>query len=298
MKKSYDSSDSKHTLDPNSPFEHLLHYLELDHTKVTHLIDILHHTHGEEAKNIHQHKTPTEALDWLLRTTQNFWLRTSGKERWEIKDPEEWLKNKSVLINCLAQLGFTRSILPTRASYDHAILLSAVAPKFEKRLNFLEHLFQQGLTINNLYLVGGSRKLLPELEKSYIDLLGINATELDMLVHLTHEAAHRGSLPKNLNIVAVDTPIQKNEDGTHRRPNTEDTIHSWLEHHPQPGSVLCISCQPYVKYQGAIVKSVTKNDFFVDAVGAEIRTHEKISIILDSFARYIYTMNRISKGLN
>ena len=78
-----------------------------------------------------------------------------------------------------------------------------------------------------------------------------------------------------------------------RRPNTTDTIVDWISRSPKPGSCLVISNQPYVLYQGAVVRVVCPQ-FQVDTVGKAARPEGLKSVdVLDSIAKWLYGENLI-----
>lgn len=75
------------------------------------------------------------------------------------------------------------------------------------------------------------------------------------------EAAHilwdETDLPegmRHLSVVFVAVPM-KNEDGSLKRPNTEDPIIAWLEVSPNPCKVLFVTDQPFCGYQFAVIKT-------------------------------------------
>lgn len=97
------------------------------------------------------------------------------------------------------------------------------------------------------------------------------------------------------------TVIDNNGNERVTRPTTADTVIKWItEYNPEPGHCVSISNQPYVYYQEAVMRGIMKKNgmleqgFSVEGIGMsdiiDFDTFKnKIAVILDNFARTIYT---------
>jgi hypothetical protein len=90
--------------------------------------------------------------------------------------------------------------------------------------------------------------------------------------------------------------MQQAQNGTLRRPNTQDTIDEWLRsYNPQPGSILALSNQPYIGYQDAVLRKALPKTFDVETVGNACSNNTKSTVIIDSLARWIYNEHLIAQ---
>jgi hypothetical protein len=237
----------------------------------------------------------------IVSATQKAWLRPAGKERWEMEMSFE--DKRSQLIPLFEQLGFVCEVVPRYDHYDYVLVLGALAERVRTRLAYLKHLWENGVKFDSIVFLGGSRPLQPDLESSEILLNRYHAelpasstwqfdgvlptTELEMMRFIFEQA----DLPdqwKTLPLVWVDAPMIQTPEGKLRRPNTEDTIKTWLKQQPKPGRCLVISNQPYVYYQDAVVRTHLSGDFTIDSVGKSAEAGYAVSLYLDTIARTLY----------
>ncbi|HSW74224.1 MAG TPA: hypothetical protein VLG71_03635, partial [Candidatus Limnocylindria bacterium] len=171
------------------------------------------------------------------------------------------------------------------------------------RLAYLIKLWNQGIRFDTLVFHGSQRPRDPQVEPERILLnnnvpdLPINAawqfsgslpaTEYDMIrmvIEQTEFPAAMVAIPK----IVIDCPMLPTANGSLVRPTTGDVVTAWLATKPQPGSCLCISNQPYVGYQDAVVATLVPSTFTTETVGPVLEQPEKIAVVLDSVARWLY----------
>jgi len=272
--------------------EILLHYIIDDQGNsspaLLELLDFLEIEHNNTLKSI-------------VDTTQKKWLRQTGKERWEME--EKFPEKRQKLINLFDQLGTIKEIKPQKKQYDYVLFFGASFPAFKRRLNFLFQLWNDGIRFNTVVFLGGQRPLDPQLESPEILLdtatnsfpykkawelkTEMPQTEIDMMKFVFDQA----ELPQGfelVNLVFVDTPMQKTDSGQPRRPITVDTINKWLKTYPKPGSLLVISSQPHVGYQDTVARTVLPSHFSIETVGAAAGPGLKTAVYLDNLARWLY----------
>lgn len=224
-----------------------------------------------------------QAAEWLHDVTQENMLRPAGKERYQCAESAELDAMRSRLVPLLQELGLVDPVRPKHMHYDHVLVLGAMQPAVENRLDILEQVSNEGATFGRIHLLGSERTLAPEREPLAASLA--DKTEMGMMEQsfIRKSAAWSKEL-QNTPVTAVDTRMRT--DGT--RPNTADTVAAWLDSGVQPGRVLVISNQPYVQYQDAAVKSLMPAGFEVETIGAAADVScMKLVAACDSVARQV-----------
>ena len=241
-------------------------------------------------------------LKTIVEATQKEWLRGSRKERWEI--PEQYEEKREEIISGLEQLNCVYKISAEKKQYRYAIVLGALASRVRSRLAFLIDQWNSGVRFDELIFLGGTRPLHTKLENKELLLDSHNKelpfkkdwklegplpkTEYEMIKMIFDQSDLPDELKKNVVVTFIDTPMQKKSDGTLRRPNTEDTIGSWLSENPKPGTCLVISNQPYVGYQDSVVRTLLPKDFYIETIGCEAYHDLPIVVHLDNITRWLY----------
>ncbi len=240
-------------------------------------------------------------LESIVQATQKEWLRQAGKERWQVE--EKYAELHEQLMPYLEKVITLQEIKPLQKQYDYAVILGATVSRIRMRLAYLADLWHSGLRVNNIVFLTGQRPLDPEQEKPE-NLLNANngilpfkkdwqapkqlpTMETDM-AKLVYDQAN---LPENLRVIPVefiDAPAQKTQPGAMRRPNTLDTINSWLKTNPKPGFCLCVSTQPHIGYQDAVMRTYMPAAFQLETVGPAAWSSVHNVIILDALARWLY----------
>lgn len=228
------------------------------------------------------------------------WMRQENKERWELGDL--FSEKNAVIFSLFQELDMVDTIQPSASTYDHGIILGSTLESIRIRIRHLADILKEGVHIKKLTFLCSQRSLDKNLENKatlYDANNGILAfkkewkpphktpkTETEMVQMVLDQS----DLPIDFtahNTTIIDTPNQINHEGSIRRANTADTVLYWLETaHPFKGSILAISNQPYVGYQGAVLKTVLADQFTIETVGKT--DHEKIAVILDCLARWLY----------
>ena len=249
-------------------------------------------------------------LAGIIKATQRTqdkggWLRTPGKERWEVK--EIFPEKRAQLMIIFDKLSVIQEIRPTRIYYDCAIIFGDTVHSIRSSLKYLVELWKKGVRFGCIVVLVGQRPLDPGLESPKI-LLDKNNTMLPF----KHDWQLTGDLPTtetgaaklifaqsrlpaewdNLSIMFVDTPMQPTKTGKLRRPNTQDSILCWLETDPKPDSILAISNQPLVHYRDTVFRCSISKAFSLETVGKATCLQERMTVLLDNMARWLYQENK------
>jgi len=207
----------------------------------------------------------------LLPYLQKHWMQ-AGKERWEMKALYE--DRKEAAIPLLREIGCIDELEAKNNHYDYALVLGATRFRMEKRLDFLQKQIEKGVEIGQIVLLSGDRKLDPEIEAFPKEL----KTEAELFIYLYENHPLYGKTP----FTVVDS---KPEFG--RRPTTATTLRDWIATKPSPGRCLAVSCQPFVGYQEAVIKSILPHPFSVEAIGPALENPYPLAIYLDNFAKWL-----------
>ncbi len=219
------------------------------------------------------------SLEGIVAITQKHWVQR-GKERWQF-DPYEEGK-KATALPFLKALHCVDAIYPEKTNFDYALLLGGSCDDTQTRIAFLLDLWKSGVRFNHIVILTGQRALDPELESQFFYL----ATETQMMLHLWEK-----SVPADLRalpLTVVDSPQQKQNDGTWRRPNTQSTVLDWRKTQPPPGTCLAISSQPYIGRQDFILKANLPTAFAITTVGPAAEADVSLAIYLDNLATWLY----------
>lgn len=201
------------------------------------------------------------------------YVRKTGSERWEMKElPEE---KKEIVFDWAAKHGMYAACVPALDHYDKALIFGSTKLGMKVRFDHLIKLWQQGVRFDEVvWLTGDCVHNAPEGTH--------NETEA------AHELWEEATLPegmKGLPVVFVATPMKP--DG--KRPNTTDTIVTWLKRVEKSCTALFISNQPFCGYQFAALKSQLPEtiDFDIAGPGTQAAQHPAAAAItLDTIARW------------
>ena len=194
-----------------------------------------------------------------------------------------------------------------KKKYEYAIVLGSTFSNFLTRLAKLLRIYNEGTRFKKLIIHTGARPLDPTKESKNILFNHSNGevpirkdwqptqvplTEADMVRMVLDRAELPAGFKDSVKIDIIDAPMQKNKDGSLRRPNTGDVVKLWLSQGIQPGTVLAITNQPYVLYQHAVLKTLLPTTFNIETAGSAIKSPIHVGIILDSLARWLYQENQ------
>lgn len=260
------------------------------------------------------------SLESIVAATQKSWLRQT-KDRWDHTNQYESLHDQ--LSPYFEQLGIIEEIKPTSNAYDYVIVLGTTINPMRKGIAMALSYFEAGIAYKKLLILSGERPLDPlimvgdhpldteyESKEAFFDRsnpnlpIRANWQEPAVLPKTESELAHmlfeQAQLPQGfkeaIKVEFIDTPMQKNSDGSLRRPNTADTIHEWLITKPKEGSTLAISHQPYAIYQHAVLKTLLPESFTVETVADGVKGPLHIGNCLDTLARWLYQENIYSNS--
>lgn len=228
----------------------------------------------------------------LVEETQKQWLRKTGKERWEMEELSA--EKRQFVLNWADKQGIFSACKPTKVHYDKVLILGATTPNMQKRLLFVKKLWQEGVRFEELVWLTGDRPLDPK-----IDTLCDRCKTESEAAHILWEETDLPSDLRSIPVVFLATAM-KEENGVLKRPNTEDTLITWLSKTSAACSTLFISQQPFCSYQYAIVKKCLPKEFLFDCVGDGIEntTSQAASVVLDSIARWLYVESNNSHQSN
>jgi hypothetical protein len=221
------------------------------------------------------------------------------------------------------RIGDITTVYPKRKHYNYILINGSTVKNMRQRLKTLVDLVNAQKVIvspkTQIVFLTGERDLFPEedlgqledpsplkLDRHWKKPSDIPTTEAQAAQWIWYQSDLPCSM-KEAKIVFVKAPKKSEVDPATqkailKRPTTFDTIATWIkEYQPQPGSCLSISSQPYVYYQQATTNVALKKagvldkGFSVDATGLKANNEnfahfkDNIAIILDNFARTIYT---------
>ena len=177
------------------------------------------------------------------------------------------------------RLGMTQTFSPEETWYDYGVVLGSWAPIVRQRLWFLKKAWDSGVRFSTLVFLTGDRPLDPKIEseKALTDPAcspypfregwtwkgPLPENETGMMLLMFDQLA----LPpewRTMTFVVADAPKPPG----FTRPHTEHTLIKWLEMHPQPGTMLVISDQPFICRQEEVLKPFLPLDFEMETVGA------------------------------
>lgn len=223
------------------------------------------------------------SLKSMVRNTQTRWLQ-ANKERWHF-DPREEHRIHYIL-PFLNKIGCVEAIWAKEKQYDYAIVLGGYHTRIKARLQHLCDEFARGVRFRRLVFLTGERFLDPETEAPLYGMTS-KQTEAELMQHIWDK--NFASTPlKNLPFALIDTPGYKMPNGNWQRPTTKDTVAKWLTFSPKPGTCLCLSSQPFIGYQNAVMRSCLPSSFGVETVGAHTEKDLPLSVYLDNLARWLY----------
>lgn len=240
-------------------------------------------------------------LSDIVKKTQALWLRKPNQERWNM---DAYMSEHEVeMQTLLANLGLCYSIKPKLKEYDYVVILGALFSTMKLRFQYVLDLWNQGIRYKKIIILAGARPLVEsqgENKERFVELLGLdfNNHELKTEADLARVLYQYWNIPyqmKQLPVQIIDVAMIQSSSGVFRRPTTSDTIIEWIKTNPDAGSCLFISNQPYVGYQGAVVKTDMPNGFLVETVGVGATQDFSNAVALDSLARWLYQESKQSE---
>lgn len=217
--------------------------------------------------------------DQAVIQTQKLWLQR-GKERWEFDQRYEEMRPQ--VWPLFEEMGLLEEIDPTKTHYTYALVHGALLERVRDRINHLTKLWNKGIRFEKIVFLTGERSLLATEQVAE----GLK-TEREMVEWVYWHS----DCPKEIPVLFVNAPAKKRSDGTIvGRPQTPDTLLSWLQTAPAPGSCLAISNQPYVLYQHAILSRLLPEEFEAETVGPSAQGNLPVALLLDTIAKQLYVL--------
>ncbi len=237
------------------------------------------------------------SVEELLEKIQQHWLRKVSRQ-YEISHVMPELPNKKDL-SIFKKLHLIDAITPPPGEYEGALLLGATANAVRRRIAFL---LKQKVKFKKLYVLGSHRILKPEHEGP--DILFKPIPELpfktDYQIPITYEnlpkteaqmmrlVCEQVSLPKEWEIIFIDTLLNQNSDSKTLQPNTTDTLRDFSNLDPVPGKYLLVSNQPFVTRQTFNALSILPPEFTIVGIGDTALSATPLRTFLDEIGRLLY----------
>ena len=229
----------------------------------------------------------------VVKITQQKWLKTNDRAKTDEID-----KRRENYIYQLKEIGCVDRILPSKKNYHYCLLLGGQYQTFVSRLEYLIDKWEKGVRFKSLVFLGEKRVLDFEREKKFIlnhpnKQLRMKAaqrmpqTEMEMMKFIYDNIEIPREM-RTLKTVFIDGAmhVSNNENSF---PDIYDSVISWLNmEKPMTGACLVVSSQPYVGFQESVVRSALSNNFEVEAVGMEASPDTRMSLYLDTLARWFY----------
>jgi len=223
----------------------------------------------------------------IIKETQKHWIRPPDKERWEIN--ELTLDQRSCVLNWAQKQDLYAEWKPASNVYDVALILGATTPSMQLRLAYLKKLWVEGTRFHEVIWLTGDRPLDPR-----VDHLSDDCNTESEASHLLWQRADLPVEMSNLPVTFIASEM-KTDRLALNRPNTKDTLLSWLQTQDSPRKTLFVSHQPFCGYQFAVINSVLPETFLFDLVGpgCNLDKHKHLAAVtLDTLARWLYQENK------
>lgn len=235
----------------------------------------------------------------MVDATQT-WRRTPGQERWQLPDIKTDSATRDQAIALIREMGLMDEASPASKEYDYVLLLGATVPRMQRRLEHVVKLWQEGIRYKRLVFLVSQRPLDTEIDQVN-QLIGNTSghlakpqsrpiTETEgaiMLFQFTPMMPEMRSIP----VTFVDSPRHWNQTYW-QRPNTRDTLKSWMAKNPAPGKTLVISDQPNGRYQEEVVRQELPETFFVDLAAPAADSETRLAIYLDALALWMHNLQK------
>ena len=226
------------------------------------------------------------------------WGRKPDQERWQMPEVQLSSEKKKQLFKVLDQLGVISAWMPLQQDYHYAILPGSTLPNMMHRLDWLAKLWTQGHRFDQLVVLTGQRPLTHNIDRvrevfsMLVPTRAQSIAEQHYPLHETEAARlllHYYSYPEGMEHVPVkivDSP-RKWQNHSWHRSHTTDTVESWLEYNPKPGSVLMITNQPSAHYQSSAFNRALPDSFHLDTSAPAVPDQTPVVVILDGISTWL-----------
>lgn len=260
---------------------------------------------------------PKKAIVQINDWAQKNLLRQG--ERWQ-EQTNRFEELKPQIKPLLSELGFVDALFPHFKEYEGVIVHGALLPRARLRLYYLVEQWKQGVRFSHIYFLSGERPLEvnQENERTFMDdsksplkirkdwsaPLEFPKTERGM-IQLVWEQSEIPEEMRKVKIHFINAPMKEDAKGERSiRPTTDDTVKAWLQAVPPPphGRYLAITNAPYINRQDLAVRTdvraIAPCKYSFDTVGSGVGEQEKMIIILDELARFIFLTKQISEKVS
>ena len=235
-------------------------------------------------------------LSDVVQKTQDQWLRKPNQERWDMEKYAS--ENEYEIRQQFDSLGMNKGLIPKYQEYDYAIILGALFGRITLRLQYAIDLWQQGIRFKRLVFLGGARPVVEsqgENKQKFMEFFGLDSlddeavpkTEAEIMKFVYQYTAMPEEM-RSLPVTFINASMVQQDDGSLKRPTTDDIIADWLQTKPSVGKCLFFSNQPYVGFQHAVVKTYMPRSFQVETIGTEANPTLNVGVVLDNVARWLY----------
>lgn len=242
-------------------------------------------------------------LNSIANITQKQWLRKPGFERWQVQDIQDI--EYEAITPYLEKFELLHEWIQPIKTYDYILIFGGMVSRVRRRIAHLAHLWQLGVRSHSVIFLTGERPLDPEIENektltdrqntdfpirnNWIAPKELPTTENAMVMYVFNQLA----LPKELQKITptiISVPMIKTDANNVRRPSTRDTLITWLNTNPTPGTCLIISNQPYIGYQCTVARGILPESFKIFPTGGCVHNIKEtpVSVYLDTLARQFY----------
>ena len=245
----------------------------------------------------------------INRWAQRYLLRQG--ERWEAQS-EVYEDLKPRITPLLSDLGFIEESSAHFEHYSGAIVHGALLSTVRIRLHHLVEQWDQGTRFPHLYFLTGERPLDPQEENDYLFIQDENSpltirkdwiqpselpkTECEMMQMVWDQSEIPESMRQETQVHFINAPMKKAPNSDRMmRPNTDDTVNLWIKSEPLSGRYLAISNAPYTNRQDLVIRGLSPENYVFDTIGPGANPQEKVAIILDELARFIFQMNLLAQ---
>jgi hypothetical protein len=232
-------------------------------------------------------------------------------ERWD-EQTNRFEELKPKIQPLLSELGFIDTALPHFREYQGALVHGALLPRVRLRLHYLVEQWKQGVRFSHLYFLSGERPLETQKEnktaflqdessplkirKDWPEPVEFPKTECEMMQLVWDQSDIPEAMRKEVEVYFINAPMKKDPRSDKLfRPTTDDTVEYWLKAAPPYGRYLAITNAPYTNRQDFVVRSLAPKEYSFDTVGSGVNEQEKMAIVLDELARFIFQAKQASE---
>ncbi len=225
-------------------------------------------------------------------------------ERWD-EQTQKFEALKPQIKPLLSELGFVEASTPNFKDYQGAIVHGALLSRVRLRLHYLAEQWKQGARFSHLYFLSGERDLedhenkaallddrdsLLKIRKDWVPPQEFPKTECEMIQLVWDQAEIPQEMRQGVDLYFINAP-KKTDPKTGKktiRPNTDDTVETWLKAKPLYGRYLVITNAPYTNRQDLVMRTIAPCQYGFDTIGPAASDQERVAIYLDELARFIF----------